>query len=72
MKRKGLLFAALLGFITSYGQLITTVDDPVDLRRLAGAARNADIAKRAVAFDTSTTLADGESLTLGFARGGTR
>jgi 5-oxoprolinase (ATP-hydrolysing) subunit C len=38
---------------------------------LAGAARNGDIAKRAVAFDTSMTLADGESLTLGFARGGT-
>jgi biotin-dependent carboxylase-like uncharacterized protein len=38
---------------------------------LAGAARNADIAKRPIASDTSMTLADGESLTLGFARGGT-
>jgi biotin-dependent carboxylase-like uncharacterized protein len=38
---------------------------------LAGAVRNADLAKRAVAFDTSITLADGESLSLGFARGGT-
>jgi biotin-dependent carboxylase-like uncharacterized protein len=38
---------------------------------LAGALRSADIAKRPVAFDTSMTLADGESLTLGFARGGT-
>jgi 5-oxoprolinase (ATP-hydrolysing) subunit C len=37
---------------------------------LAGAPRTADIAGRAVAFDTSATLADGESLTLGFARGG--
>jgi biotin-dependent carboxylase-like uncharacterized protein len=37
---------------------------------LAGASRNADIGGRAVAFDTSTTLADGETLTLGFARGG--
>jgi biotin-dependent carboxylase-like uncharacterized protein len=37
---------------------------------LAGASRNADIAGRAVAADTSTTLADGETLTLGFARGG--
>ena len=37
---------------------------------LAGAPRNADIAKRAVAFDSSVTLADGETLTLGFARGG--
>jgi biotin-dependent carboxylase-like uncharacterized protein len=38
---------------------------------LAGAARNADVAKRPVAFDRSMTLADGESLTLGFARAGT-
>jgi biotin-dependent carboxylase-like uncharacterized protein len=38
---------------------------------LAGATRNADVAKRPVAFDTSMTLADGESLNLGFARGGT-
>ncbi len=35
---------------------------------LAGAARNADIAGRSVAFDTSMTLADGETLTLGFGR----
>ena len=37
---------------------------------LAGASRSADIAGRAVAFDSSMTLADGETLTLGFARGG--
>jgi allophanate hydrolase subunit 2 len=37
---------------------------------LAGAPRNADIAGRAVASDTSATLDDGETLTLGFARGG--
>src|SRR6266404_447311 len=37
---------------------------------LSGAPRNADIAGRAVALDTSMTLADGETLTLGFARGG--
>jgi 5-oxoprolinase (ATP-hydrolysing) subunit C len=37
---------------------------------LVGALRHADIAKRPVAFDSSMTLADGESLTLGFARGG--
>jgi 5-oxoprolinase (ATP-hydrolysing) subunit C len=37
---------------------------------LSGAPRNADIAGRTVAFDTSMTLADGETLTLGFARGG--
>jgi 5-oxoprolinase (ATP-hydrolysing) subunit C len=37
---------------------------------LAGASRNADIAGRAAQSDTSMTLADGETLTLGFARGG--
>lgn len=37
---------------------------------LAGASRNADISGRTVAFNTSMTLADGETLTLGFARGG--
>jgi 5-oxoprolinase (ATP-hydrolysing) subunit C len=37
---------------------------------LAGASRNADIAGRAVGSDTSVTLADGETLKLGFARGG--
>jgi 5-oxoprolinase (ATP-hydrolysing) subunit C len=37
---------------------------------LAGASRAADIAGRAMAFDTSMTLMDGEVLTLGFARGG--
>jgi biotin-dependent carboxylase-like uncharacterized protein len=37
---------------------------------LTGAPRSADIAGRAMAPDTSATLADGETLTLGFARGG--
>jgi biotin-dependent carboxylase-like uncharacterized protein len=37
---------------------------------LAGAPRNTDISGRAVASDTSMTLADGETLTLGFARSG--
>jgi biotin-dependent carboxylase-like uncharacterized protein len=37
---------------------------------LSGASRNGDIAGRSVAFDTSVTLSDGETLTLGFARGG--
>jgi biotin-dependent carboxylase-like uncharacterized protein len=37
---------------------------------LTGASRNADVAGRAVAFDTSVMLSDGETLTLGFARGG--
>ena len=37
---------------------------------LAGAPRPADIAKRPVEFNASVTLADGETLTLGFARVG--
>src|SRR5438552_8762498 len=35
-----------------------------------GASRNTDISGRAVALDASLTLADGQTLTLGFARGG--
>jgi 5-oxoprolinase (ATP-hydrolysing) subunit C len=37
---------------------------------LTGASRNADISGRSVAFDTSVTIAAGETLSLGFARGG--
>jgi biotin-dependent carboxylase-like uncharacterized protein len=37
---------------------------------LAGAQRNADIAKEPVAVDSSMTIAEGETLTLGFARNG--
>jgi biotin-dependent carboxylase-like uncharacterized protein len=37
---------------------------------LTGASRNADIAGRAVAGDISMTLAEGETLTLGFVRSG--
>jgi biotin-dependent carboxylase-like uncharacterized protein len=37
---------------------------------LSGAQRAADVAKRPVAVDSSMTLADGETLTLGFARNG--
>ncbi len=37
---------------------------------LTGAPRNADIGGRTIAFETSMTIADGETLTLGFARGG--
>jgi biotin-dependent carboxylase-like uncharacterized protein len=37
---------------------------------LSGAPRSADIAGRTVAFDSSMMLADGETLNLGFARGG--
>jgi 5-oxoprolinase (ATP-hydrolysing) subunit C len=52
------------------GAVFTARDGAVRVA-LAGAARNADIGQRTVAFDTSMILADGESLTLGFARGGT-
>src|SRR3954468_20752974 len=48
------------------GAVFTARDGAVRIS-LTGAARSADIAKRAAAFDTSMTLADGESLTLGFA-----
>jgi biotin-dependent carboxylase-like uncharacterized protein len=37
---------------------------------LSGASRSADISRRTVPFETSATLADGEALTLGFAKGG--
>jgi biotin-dependent carboxylase-like uncharacterized protein len=51
-----------------FGATLTARDGAVRVA-LSGAPRNADIAKRPVAFDASMTLADGESLTLGFARG---
>jgi biotin-dependent carboxylase-like uncharacterized protein len=63
------LFAAAIE-VGPLGATFTAREGPVRVA-LAGAARNADIAKRLVAFDTSMTLADGESLNLGFARGGT-
>ena len=37
---------------------------------LTGAVRNADVAGRPVAFDTSTIIPEGETLTLGFAKSG--
>jgi 5-oxoprolinase (ATP-hydrolysing) subunit C len=55
--------------IGPFGAAFTARDGAVRVA-LCGAQRNADIAGRAVAPDTSTTLADGETLTLGFARGG--
>jgi 5-oxoprolinase (ATP-hydrolysing) subunit C len=61
-------FAAAIE-IGPFGAAFTARDGAVRVA-LAGAPRTADIAGRAVAFDTSMTLADGESLTLGFARGG--
>jgi 5-oxoprolinase (ATP-hydrolysing) subunit C len=63
------LFAAAIE-VGPLSATFTARDGPVRVA-LAGATRNADIAKSAVAFDTSMTLADGESLNLGFARGGT-
>ena len=55
--------------IGPFGAGFTARDGAVRVA-LAGASRSADIAGRAVASDTSMTLADGETLTLGFARGG--
>jgi biotin-dependent carboxylase-like uncharacterized protein len=62
------LFAACIE-IGPFGAKFTARGSAVRIA-LAGASRNADIGGRAVAFDTSTTLGDGETLTLGFARGG--
>src|SRR5471030_1557907 len=62
------LFAAAVE-IGPFGAAFTAREGAVRVA-LAGASRTADIAKRPVAFDTSMTLADGETLTLGFARGG--
>src|SRR4051794_34562994 len=55
--------------IGPFGAAFTARDGAVRVA-LAGAARKADIAGRTVAFDTSMTLADGETLTLGFPRAG--
>jgi 5-oxoprolinase (ATP-hydrolysing) subunit C len=62
------LFAAAIE-IGPFGAKFMARDGAVRVA-LAGASRNADISGRAVAFDTSMTLMDGETLTLGFARGG--
>src|ERR1051325_1202014 len=63
------LFAAAIE-VGPFGAVFTAREGAVRLG-LAGAPRGADIAKRPVVFDSSMTLADGESLTLGFARDGT-
>jgi biotin-dependent carboxylase-like uncharacterized protein len=55
--------------IGPFGATFTARDGAVRIG-LAGASRNAEIADRTVAFDTSITLLDGEALKLGFARGG--
>jgi biotin-dependent carboxylase-like uncharacterized protein len=61
-------FAAAIE-IGPFGAAFTAREGAVRVA-LSGASRSADIAGRAVASDTSMTLADGETLTLGFARGG--
>jgi len=55
--------------IGPFGAAFTAQGGPVRIG-LAGAERSADIARRPVACDSSGTLADGETLTLGFARNG--
>lgn len=52
-----------------FGAAFTARGGPVRVA-LAGAQRNADVVGRSVGFDRSTTIADGETLTLGFARTG--
>jgi 5-oxoprolinase (ATP-hydrolysing) subunit C len=61
-------FAAAIE-IGPFSAAFTARDGAVRLA-LSGAPRSADIAGRTVAFDSSMTLADGEALNLGFARGG--
>jgi biotin-dependent carboxylase-like uncharacterized protein len=61
-------FAAAIE-VGPFGAVFTARGGPVRVA-LSGAKRNADISKRPVAVDTSMTLADGETLTLGFARNG--
>lgn len=55
--------------IGPFGAAFTARDGAVRIA-LAGSSRNADIGGRGVAWDNSMTLADGETVTLGFARGG--
>jgi biotin-dependent carboxylase-like uncharacterized protein len=61
-------FAAAIE-IGPFGAAFTAREGAVRLA-LAGASRNADLSGRAVTWETSMTLAEGEILTLGFARGG--
>ena len=61
-------FAAAIE-IGPFGAKFTARDGAVRIA-LSGAPRGSDIAERAIIFDTSMTLAEGETLTLGFAKGG--
>ncbi|MBR0712756.1 biotin-dependent carboxyltransferase family protein [Bradyrhizobium liaoningense] len=62
------LFAAGIE-IGPFGASFTARDGAVRVA-ISGAPRNADVAGRPVALESSVTLKDGETLTLGFARGG--
>ncbi len=55
--------------IGPFGAVFTARDGAVRVA-LSGAPRSADLAGRSVALDTSMTIAEGETLTLGFAKGG--
>jgi 5-oxoprolinase (ATP-hydrolysing) subunit C len=55
--------------IGPYGAAFTAHDGAVRVA-FSGTPRSADIGNRSVAWDTSVTLADGETLKLGMARGG--
>ncbi len=55
--------------IGPFGGALVARDGAVRIA-LAGAPRSAEISGRAVAWDTSATIADGETLKLGVARGG--
>jgi len=55
--------------IGPFGAAFTAREGAVRLA-LSGAPRNPEIAGRPVAFDTSMTIPQGETLTLGFAKGG--
>jgi biotin-dependent carboxylase-like uncharacterized protein len=55
--------------IGPFGAAFTARDGAVRIA-LAGSSRNADIGGRGVAWSSSMTLAEGETLTVGFARGG--
>jgi biotin-dependent carboxylase-like uncharacterized protein len=62
------LFAACVE-LGPFGATFTAREGAVRVA-LSGAPRSADIGGRGVAFETSMSIADGETLTLGFARGG--
>jgi len=62
------LFAAAIE-IGPFGASFTARDGALRVA-ISGATRNADVDGRTVALQTSVTLAEGETLTLGFARSG--